>query len=254
MGLALPDECVGCGVWDVAVCDDCAAFLGGGLLRSEREAPMLALPNGPLLPVWSLGDYAAPVREIVLAWKRHARSEVARVVLNALQHAARHWAEQQARLLPMAHELLVVPAPSGRLRRSRQLLVAADAADAAARGIASAGLPHLARVLGVSLLTTASPGTRFTIGSDTGSTTRLRTGSTTTRLASAVRHLTPAQRAARWPATVCLRARPPRGAPVVLVDDVLTTGATLAGAARALHAGGADVRGALVIATTPPPR
>src|SRR5699024_4980068 len=48
VGLALPDECVGCGVWDVAVCDDCAAFLGGGLLRSEREAPMLALPNGPL--------------------------------------------------------------------------------------------------------------------------------------------------------------------------------------------------------------
>jgi predicted amidophosphoribosyltransferase len=44
------------------------------------------------------------------------------------------------------------------------------------------------------------------------------------------------------------------GPPVcLLLDDVVTTGATLSAAERALEAAGADVVGALVLAATPSP-
>ncbi|GAA1946312.1 ComF family protein [Microbacterium deminutum] len=48
-----------------------------------------------------------------------------------------------------------------------------------------------------------------------------------------------------------LRARDAAGRRVIILDDVVTTGATLAEAARALRAGGALVVGAATIAATP---
>lgn len=59
--------------------------------------------------------------------------------------------------------------------------------------------------------------------------------------------LTAGQRAANLHGA--LRARGPLdGLPVVVVDDVVTTGATLVEATRALRAAGAEVRGAAVVA------
>jgi predicted amidophosphoribosyltransferase len=48
-----------------------------------------------------------------------------------------------------------------------------------------------------------------------------------------------------------LRARDAAGLRVLVLDDVVTTGATLAEAARALRASGAEVVGAVTIAATP---
>jgi predicted amidophosphoribosyltransferase len=51
-----------------------------------------------------------------------------------------------------------------------------------------------------------------------------------------------------------LVARGVRGRRVIVIDDVVTTGATLAEAARALRAEGAEVVGAATVAATPKQR
>jgi len=61
--------------------------------------------------------------------------------------------------------------------------------------------------------------------------------------------LSSAGRAANLAGALRVR-RPLSGLPVVVVDDVVTTGATLVEAARALREGGARVRGAAVVAAT----
>jgi predicted amidophosphoribosyltransferase len=70
-----------------------------------------------------------------------------------------------------------------------------------------------------------------------------RPGPAQTELASAARRAGPT-----------FRARSPLPARLLLLDDVATTGATLAAATRALRAGGARQVVAATAARTPPPR
>jgi len=228
--LVVPVACPGCGVVDVRWCDACQGLLTGPPARVETGAPRLdRLDGAPALPVWALAPYAGPVRETVVAWKDRGRVDLD----GLLGPRLRSLAHEVSALLGHAaggRTLLVVGAPSTPAsRRSRgrdhvRVLARAAAAGLRDGGTASAVVPALAR---------RGRG-RDQVGLGARARGRNLVGSVTVRR------------------RVLHRSGGPRPA-VLLVDDVLTTGATLAAAERALEGAGADVLGALVVAATPPP-
>lgn len=237
--VGLPVSCAGCGRWDTPLCEDCAALLTAPPHRVEH------VDAAGQVPVWALSAYTGPVRSLVLSWKNGAREDLGPVMAGAGERAGRWLVDQ---LLPEAVAaaqasgwLLVVPAPSGLGRRLRGRLVAADLADAVARGLAT-GWPDAAPP------ERSTPGAPGTVTVASADVLRRRAGSGGVHQAGR----SAAQRRANRAVPPRLVA-PVRGMAAVLVDDVVTTGATLGACARALTESGAVVGGALVVAAAPPP-
>lgn len=254
--LLLPVACP-CGELDVRWCARCADLLAGPPVRAERGAPRLDRLDGvPPVPVWSLTPYTGPVRDVVVHWKDRGRADLDHLLAPALRRAAARLGPVLSRSLgnTLDHPLdeaaggapgplggapggarvrmplAVVPVPStGAARRARSREPVAVLARAVAHGLHDAGVP--ARV--VPALARLGPG-RDQVG--LGARARGR------NLSGAVRMT---RRGARslGQRSVC-----------IVVDDVLTTGATLAAVERALEGHGHDVLGATVLAATPPPR
>ncbi|WP_278235110.1 ComF family protein [Isoptericola sp. AK164] len=224
--LVVPVVCPGCGLPDVPWCPGCArAAVGGPARRVEAGAPRLdRLDGAGPLPTWALADYAGAVRDLVVAWKDRGRADLDRLLVPALRRAAGTTAPR-LRAAAASRPVAVVPAPSApgaRWRRAREPV--RTLADAVADGLAAAGLR--ARVV---------PALRRRPSRDqVGLGARARGRNLAASVA--LRH-----GRLRQP-TVC-----------VLVDDVLTTGATLAVAEQVLGRGGHQVLGAFVLAATPPP-
>jgi predicted amidophosphoribosyltransferase len=191
------------------------------------------------------------VRDVVVHWKDRGRADLDRLLAPALRRAAAHLGPVVSRALDDARadlpgptpdgigtvlgtrgptSLAVVPVPStGAARRARSREPVAVLARAVAQGLRDAGVP--ARV--VPALARRGPG-RDQVG--LGARARGR------NLSGAVRMT---RRGARSLGQGCV---------CILVDDVLTTGATLAAVERALERHGHAVLGATVLAATPPPR
>ncbi|WP_125774405.1 ComF family protein [Antribacter gilvus] len=223
--LVLPVACP-CGVADVRWCDSCAAVLSGPPVRVESAAPRLDRLDGtPPLPVWALVPYVGVVRDVVVHWKDRGRADLDGLLCPALSRGAGDLAPVLA--AAAGGPVLVVPVPStGAALRARGRAPVAALAGAVARGLRQAGADAATAQL------LHRPGSaRDQVG--LGSRARGR------NLASAVRLTRQGRRALPGP---CL-----------LVDDVLTTGATLAAAERTLEGVGAAVLGAFVLAATPPP-
>ncbi|MGI5338281.1 ComF family protein [Streptomyces sp. CA-181903] len=224
-GLVLPAGCAGCGVARRVLCGECREEL---FARSARRAWPDPVPAG-LPPVYAAAWYADAVRSVLLAHKERGALALTEALGGALAgavfRAGTGGARRGARAL--GGPLLLVPVPSARravARRGhdpvRRLSVAA-AGVLRRSGTEARAAPVLRQCRAVA--------------DQVGLDGRGRRANVAGALA------VPAGAARLWDG----------GAVVVLVDDLMTTGASLAEAARAVGAAGGRVAGAAVVAVPP---
>ena len=229
--LIAPRQCP-CGREDTWLCARCAELLQAPPIRVESGCDALLeltaarvraehcdgvpLPPGvdhtPVLPVLALGEYGGDLQALVLAWKNGGMLHLGQRIAPALAAAASGLAAQAGVSRPA-----LVPVPSRRAARLRR------------------GEDHTAELV------------RAMQRSGGGEALPLRAHPTTTQEGLGAR-----QRRSR---RIRLTGRAARRAgelarPVVVVDDVVTTGATLRGMHEALTAAGMEVVGAVVVAAS----
>ncbi|MEU6682747.1 ComF family protein [Streptomyces sp. NPDC046832] len=213
--LVLPGECGGCGAPRTVLCARCRGVLGGGAVHRVRP-----VPEPPGLPrVHAAARYADEVRATLLAHKERGALALAGplgvalagAVCVGLRDASASAGAGVAWSAGGRVPVLLVPVPSGRRAvRARGHDPARRIALAAAGELRRRGLP--ARVAGVLRQ-------RRAVADQAGLNSRQRLANLAGALAVAPGG-----------------ARLLRDGPVVLVDDVMTTGASLAEATRAVRA------------------
>jgi predicted amidophosphoribosyltransferase len=204
------------------------------------------MDGAPTLPVWTAASYSGPVRAAIPAWKDGGRADLTPVMSAAVRRAAAAAAPTLANAQAAdvgSAQLLVVPVPSLRstVRRRGGDLVA---------GLAGAVAEELGgRLTRDSTLAVGSspealpgaPSLRWKVGR--AAVLRRRGGRDQVGLGAHAR--------GRVSRQVSVSGVLPTGAWAVLVDDVVTTGATLAACHDVLVEAGVPVLAAFAIAGTP---
>jgi predicted amidophosphoribosyltransferase len=210
LDLILPLQCGGCGAPSTRWCDACALELS-----VPADKPHVVNPRvDPQVPVFALGRYAGARRQAILAMKEHGRGDLVAPLSWALAvgvHRLLVWGMVET-------PLTIVPAPT---RRSAARRRGGDPVNRMARmavtAIAGRRDITVVQALRMKALTRDSVG-----------------------LGTAARERNIAGR-------VLLRGARPR-TEVVLVDDIVTTGATARESVKILHAAGVRVAAVLAIA------
>ena len=221
--LVLPGECAGCasvaGEDGTLLCPACRAELAG----PARPAWPTPVPAG-LPPPWALADYDGGARGAILAHKEDGRFGLAAPLGDALARSVLAGLAATAGVDRSAGVALV-PVPSRRTAvRARGQDATVRLTRRAAAGVRRAGCD--VEVLPVVRIVR-------TMADQAGLDARGRAANLQGALAVPHR-----------------LARLVRGRAVVVVDDVITTGASIDETARALRAAGADVLCAAVVAAT----
>ncbi|WP_411732119.1 ComF family protein [Paeniglutamicibacter sp.] len=231
--LLLPVDCVCCRRPDAPVCVRCARALRTACLHPRRvehraEALPLNQRNEPL-PVVAAGAYDHELAAVILAYKNHQMPGLARILVPPLARAVKSAMDT---LAAPGVPVVLVPVPTRLQARNRRGYFPV--------GLLLGGLRR-ARVLPgriqVARLVRYRATRQFT-SAQKGKGRRARGAVRNSMCTTGRRSL------ARLAA---------QGVQVLLVDDVLTTGSTLAEAQRALAEAGLPVCGAVVLAATPAP-
>ncbi|MGN9783669.1 ComF family protein [Nonomuraea sp. ZG12] len=215
VSLLVPQACLGCGGPGVRLCDGC---LGRVAAAPGRRMPS-PCPQG-LPECWSAAPYTGVVRAAIVAYKERGEAALGAVLADVLAFTA----VSAVRAGRVRGPFAVVPVPSARRSvRGRGHDPVGGLAALAVRRLTACGVearvwPVLRQVRKVA----DQAGLRST------------------------------ERAANLAASLGVRdgAGEPPGASVLLLDDIVTTGSTLAEAARALRAAGAVVPLAVTVAAT----
>ncbi|OLF19093.1 ComF family protein [Actinophytocola xanthii] len=223
--LVVADRCAGCAVPGGAWCRSCAGSLGA----------LVPVGGGGLPPAYAVGHYRGAARRAVLAYKERGRRALAAPLGVALSRAllALSRAGPVAGVppggaapgqgCPAPRPFVLVPAPSrpaAARRRGGQHMV--PVAEACAAALRAAGITAtVARALRVHRRARDSVG--------------LDAAARAANLAGRVRAVP--------------RRSPPPGSHVVLLDDVITTGATATACVAALGRVGVSVTAVLALTT-----
>lgn len=217
--LLLPLRCAGCEARGTALCTFCRHSIDpGGLAPGVAPPAPIRRPESPA-PIYAVTEYQGRARTVLLAFKERDRRDLAQPLGQIL-----------------AGTLLRIPdlAPA---RDGTWWLVPAPSRASAARRRGGSHLLRLARATAKALArydepAAVAPALRFAAG--VRDSVGLDRAARTANLAGRVRF-----RAS---------AAPPPGTSVVLLDDIVTTGATSAACSRELNRVGRQVRAVLALA------
>lgn len=220
-GLVLPAPCAGCGEGRALLCESCRRAVCEGPARRVRPAPE---PAG-LPPVFAAVAYADRVRAVLLAHKERGVLPLAAPLGRALAVSVRAaCAAAEGGRADAGRVLSLVPVPSARASVARR-------GHDPVRRIALAAAASLRRA-GVAVRVRSVLRQRRRVADQAGLTAGQRLANLRGALAVDPGGLAAAE-------------------PVLLVDDLVTTGASLTEAARAVRQAGVRPLGAAVVAGRP---